>query len=353
MESSSEPWEEETGDPADGDAVMNATSAQNPSEEEDRNIPDVESDCHITQAEGTPISESSLEVRMKDMMSLDTTGQDFVIVEHSCVHNGKEGETPATLIEEPKMCNEKTATYWTGGGGDSLHEEEFTSFLEDDRLVDTGQESPQLLEEMKPVHNNGRIHLPLKKTLRNLRLLDLKLKYNSHQFALDNPVLECSNESSSSSEESDSEFPELIISDHYREEAQHNSYLIDLLTQCHYKLEQLEEMRLSSHKMSWSLWEAETTIEKLKEKVSELHRENVQKEEEIFFLREELVRCGRLLHLKAERAVEEERPDVRPPERCGESQKQQCHFQPIGTEHDRPGANNRTAQKDSTICVIL
>ncbi|XP_073501388.1 uncharacterized protein [Phyllobates terribilis] len=252
----------------------------------------------------TQLFENSLEIKMRDMMNLDTTGQDFVILQHSHVQTGGRDEE---LEEEPKMCNERTATYWTGGGAENLNEEEFPSFVDDTKL-DVDETDPQLTEQMEPVRSNARIYLPLKKTLRNLRLLDLKLKYNTQQFSHpEHSVSECNNDSSSSSDESESKFPEpreLEENPRGIDGESDNSYLIDLLSQCQFKLEQMEELKHYCRKLSSRLWEAQETIEYLKEKVAELHRENVRKEEDIFLLTEEVIKYRSLLCQKSEKTTD-------------------------------------------------
>ncbi|KAM5148721.1 uncharacterized protein ACMZJ9_012275 [Mantella aurantiaca] len=369
MDSSFVPWEGSAEYHVDGEVLIHGHRPQHHFERDDEVITDQEVESHIFQTETSQICESSLEVKMMEMMNLDTTGEDFVISENICVDTERKDEEQIKhFIEEPKMCNEKTATYWTGGGGESQCEEELPSFLNEEELLSflSEEKIPSLLNDMqldvdnttsylpdesKPSQGNTQIYLPLKKTLRNLRLLDLKLKYNSHQFTLDNPGQECNNDSSSSSDESESKFPESTVEETNNDEEAHHSFLIDLLTQCHNKLEQMEALRVGSSKLFHRLWEAETTIEYLKEKIAELHRENVKKEEEIFFLTEELMKSRRILHQFMEGAIEE-RTNIAYP-RSLTFNKPQHDLESICLENEHSEENNQTDQNTSKICVIL
>ncbi|XP_063794896.1 uncharacterized protein LOC134957059 [Pseudophryne corroboree] len=359
MESSFTLWEERTGFHYDEDILVNGLNPTHliVSDEfrDDDIITGQEDDYHTSHNEEdtSQLSESSLEVKMKDMMSLDTTGKDFVVLQHSCVEDVREYEKQLNfLVDEPIMCIEKNTTYWTGGGGESLTEGEFPT-LSDDKQLDVGQTVPHLTVEMEPAHSNARICLPLQKTLRNLRLLDLKLKYNNHQLALEHPRSERNNESSS--DENDSKFSELrekeniILGD---EKEAETSYLIELLSQCHFKLEQMEELRHYSRKLAWSLWEAQESNEYLKEKVAELHRDNAQKEEEIFLLTEELIRSRRLCQ-KSERVTHLQEKATQPSDHTGNRSKQR-EFESIYTINDKLAVKDEpTGQDTSKICVIL
>ncbi|XP_077307118.1 uncharacterized protein LOC143926975 [Lithobates pipiens] len=356
MESSVVLWEGSTESHVDGDVLIHGYSPPQLFIRDDEVVTDQEVESQSFQTEGSQIFESSLELKMREMMNLDTTGQDFVISENVYVSTERKDEEQKHFIEEPKMCNEKTATYWTGGGGE-FHceeelqcEEELPSNLNDTQL-DVDHTISHLPEEMKPSHSNTRIYLPLKKTLKNLRLLDLKLKYNSHQLALDKPGLECNNDSSSSSDESDCKFPESTVEKTNNDEEAHHLFLIDLLTQCHYKLEQMEELRVGSIKLGHRLWEAETTIEYLKEEIAELHRENVKKEEDIFFLTEELIKSRRILQQKMERAIDERTNICQP--RSLTLKNSQHEFEPICIENEYPEENSQADRNSSKICVIL
>ncbi|KAM4022941.1 uncharacterized protein ACNLHF_027855 [Anomaloglossus baeobatrachus] len=295
----------------------------------------------------TQLFENSLEIKMRDMMNLDTTGQDFVILQPSQVGTcGRDEEF--TLEEEPKMCNERTATYWTGGGAENLNEE-FPTFLDDTKL-DVEETDPRLTEQMEPVQNNARIYLPLKKTLRNLRLLDLKLRYNNEQLSHpERSASHCNNDSSS--DESDSKFPEPRKREENPEgkEAE-NSYLIHLLSQCQYKLEEMEELRHYCRNVSNHLWEAQETIEYFKEKIAELHRENVRKEEDIFLLTEEVIKYRSLLHQKWEKTTEVT-PQIGD---HGEPRPSRHEFASIYKINDRLAEHSPPVEKNnSNICLIL
>ncbi|OCT58692.1 hypothetical protein XELAEV_18001834mg [Xenopus laevis] len=204
------------------------------------------------------------------------------------------------------MCNEKTATYWTGGGDDSQNEENASPSmgLMDGQMDKDGTLPCNLVKDPRPL-TNVRVYLPLQKTLRNLRLLDLRLKYNSQQVGVANQLNEFTQESSSSSDESDSKAPEQEEEEEEgREEENDSSSLIELLTLCQFQLEQFEELKQQSQQQSQMLWEAQETMEFLQESVASLHRENAQKEEELFFLWEELVQCKRLLREKMEQITD-------------------------------------------------
>ncbi|XP_071983632.1 uncharacterized protein [Engystomops pustulosus] len=319
---------------------------------------DQEGECPSSLTEDTNhLSENSLEIKMNDMMNLDTTGEDFVILQHSCVDTGSREEDLKYLEEEPKMCNEKTATYWTGGGAENLNEEDFPAFVDDTKL-DIGETDPHLLTvQMETVQNNSKIYLPLKKTLRNLRLLDLKLKYNNQQLSHpEHSVSECNNDSASSSDESDLKFPQSSEQDEnplVNDGEADNSYLIDLLSQCQYKLEQMEELKLYCRKVTCSLWEAHGTIEYLKEKVAELHRENVRKEEDIYLLTEEVIKCRSLLCHKSDKTSDVRAKITQTGDR-GETRQTQQEFASIYKINDQIEVNTESAeQSTSKICVIL
>ncbi|KAM9324465.1 uncharacterized protein PAF06_000504 [Gastrophryne carolinensis] len=354
MECSFAPWEGKTVYPVDGDLVMDESRPPNLFSKDGSVITDQQGETETLQNEECHETENVLEVKMRDMMNLDTTGQDFINLEHACVDMAtKAGEELQHCIEEPKMCNEETATYWTGGVAESQPNELLPPLH--DRQLDPDEAIATTEEEIKPEQDDARIYLPLKKTLRNLRLLDLKLKFNSHQFSQDNPRLECSNDSSSSSDETDSVFPESTVkeSNNYEEELAHNTGLIDLLTQCQHKLEQMEVLRHYSRQLSWSLWEAETTIEYLKEKVADLQRENVQKEEDIFFLIEELRKSKQLLQKKTEQAKEETTLKLQPSSHV-EKRQIQYQFEPICIEDEHPEEKrHQTDPGSSKICIIL
>ncbi|KAG9483664.1 hypothetical protein GDO78_009536 [Eleutherodactylus coqui] len=316
-----------------------------------------EGECPTSLTEDTSqLPENSLEVKMRDLMNLDTTGHDFVILQHSCVETGRK-EDFLYLEEEPKMCNEKTATYWTGVGAENRNGEDFPTFVDDPNLFVGETDPPHLTVQIEPVQNNAKIYLPLKKTLRNLRMLDLKLKYNNQQLAHpEQPVSECNNDSASSSDESDSKFPEL------REHNENprgndgeadNSYMINLLSQCQFKLEQMEELKHYCRKVTCSLWEAQETIEYLKEKVAELHRENVQKEEDIFLLTEEVIKYRSLLCQKSEKTAHVKARFPHTGDH-GETRQTQQEFASIHKLNDQLAENPEPRELNtSKICVIL
>ncbi|XP_056380199.1 uncharacterized protein LOC130275800 [Hyla sarda] len=319
---------------------------------------DQDGECPTSMTEDTSqFSENSLEIKMRDMMNLDTTGHDYVILQQSCVETGWKEEEFKYLEEEPKMCNEKTATYWTGGGAEILNQEDFPAFI-DDTKFDVGETDPHLTVQMEPVQSNAKFYLPLKKTLRNLRLLDMKLKYNSQQLTThpEHPVSECNNDSASSSDESDSKFPEPRERDENPQgndgEAD-NMYLIDLLSQCQFKLEQMEELKHYCRKILCNLWEAQETIEYLKDKVAELHRENVRKEEDIFLLTEEVMKCRSLLCQKSEKFTDVKTKLTQTGDH-GESRQIQHEFASIYKINDQIAENTKPTEKNvSKTCVIL
>ncbi|KAM3914989.1 uncharacterized protein RB166_017372 [Leptodactylus fuscus] len=323
----------------------------------DEIVVDQEGKCPSSLTEDVnQLFDNSLEIKMRNMMNLDTTGQDFVILQHSCVETGREEEDFKYLEEEPKMCNEKTATYWTGGSAENLNEEDFPTFVADTE-VDIGETDPHFRVELEPVQNNAKIYLPLKKTLRNLRLLDLKLKHNNQQLAHpEHSVSECNNDSASSSDESDSKFPEPKEQDENPpgdDGESDNTYLIHLLSQCQLKLEQMEELKHYCRRVTCSLWEAQETIEYLKEKVAELHRENVRKEEDIFLLTEEVIKCQNLLCQKSEKTTDVKTKVTQTGDH-GETRQTQQEFASIYTINDQLAENTEpVAQSTSKICVIL
>ncbi|MEE6511411.1 hypothetical protein FKM82_017898 [Ascaphus truei] len=251
--------------------------------------------------------ETSIGPTVDDMISLSNGAegkpdlQGLVVIEHQC---GTEEMRASECLEldEPKMCNEMTATYWTGGAAESQKEDKLSpsTHLQDRKLA-AAMTVPYYLTEKNPPHNNVRLYFPLHKTLRNLRLLDLKLKYHTHQVILGNNSSECTNDSGSSSDESASELSEQKEKGNATQEESDqatNSSLINLLSQCQLKLEQLEELKHYSRQLASSLWEAQETIAYLQGKVGDLQLENAQKEEEIAILSEVLTESKRLSHEK-------------------------------------------------------
>ncbi|KAM8930756.1 uncharacterized protein RCH25_006723 [Pelodytes ibericus] len=199
------------------------------------------------------------------------------------------------------MCNEDTATYWTGGGGDSQNKENvgLSGSAHGEQVGDDNA------EPCGPTEN--RIYFPLEKTLRNLRLLDLKLKYNGRQATDGKKTSEDSSESGSSSDESDSKAPGQSGTEEQEDTKQaHNAALIALLSQCHLKLQQLEDIKRYSGQLARSLWEAQVTVSYLKESAAELHHANIQKDNEIYRLSRELAESQRLLYEKSERIADME-----------------------------------------------
>ncbi|XP_031756353.1 uncharacterized protein LOC116410287 [Xenopus tropicalis] len=239
------------------------------------------------------------------------------------------------------MCNEKTATYWTGGGSDSHNEDDAPPSL----CLMGGQMDMacNLATDPRPL-TNVRVYLPLQKTLRNLRLLDLRLKYNSQQVRL--PAGQ--QESSSSSDESDPKAPEPREEEEEDEgQEKDRASLIQLLTLCHCQLQQYEELKRQSQRQSQMLWEAQETIGHLRDSVAALHCANAQKEEELFFLWEELIQCKRLLREKTERIT-----DMREMFRNFGEHLGKRGSTPQSNEH--LGAENPvTEDPNSKICVIL
>nr|XP_033781606.1 uncharacterized protein LOC117351036 isoform X2 [Geotrypetes seraphini] len=75
----------------------------------------------------------------------------------------------------------------------------------------------------------------------------------------------------------------------------HNSSLIDLLSLCHFKVEQLEELKNTSKELATKLWQTKETVANFRQKIMELEMENCQKGREISFLSEELMESKRLL----------------------------------------------------------
>ncbi|XP_053325540.1 uncharacterized protein LOC128500414 [Spea bombifrons] len=198
--------------------------------------------------------------------------------------HGDDGIIRDSDLEEPKMCIEETATYWSAGGGESRQED----FLTPD--------GDNMAAQRNRTENGARLYFPLQKTLQNLRLLDLKLKYSSRQATGDK-------RSSTYFSEPHSRSPE---ENPPQSEKTHSLGLIALLSQCHLKLQQMEELRLSSAQLARSLWEAQETISYLKENVAALHRENAQKENAIFSLSKELMEAKSLLYEKSERIADME-----------------------------------------------
>ncbi|XP_063283645.1 uncharacterized protein LOC134568881 [Pelobates fuscus] len=261
---------------------------------EDKRDSDVNPDLpQISNALDRPL-EISVEEMMTENLSLDGTSLTNILrwppewVENLPDNN-------YTTAKETKMCNEETATYWTGGGGDSCKQ--------DNILTPSILESEQADDNMSLAKNNPRLYFPLEKTLRNLQLLDLKLQYNTRQAAGNKNDSECNNDSSSSSDESESKSVESSEqqTNHEETERAQNLALITLLSQCHLKLQHLEELKHYAGHLAHSLWEAQETISYLKENVAALHRENVQKENKISNLSKELMESKRLLYEKSER----------------------------------------------------
>lgn len=101
------------------------------------------------------------------------------------------------------------------------------------------------------------------------------------------------------------------------------------------------------------LWEAQETIEYLKEKVAELHRENVRKEEDIFLLTEEVIKCRSLLCQKSKK-VTDVKTKITQTGDHGETRRAQQEFASIYKINDQLAEDTEpTEQNASKICVIL
>ncbi|XP_053544971.1 uncharacterized protein LOC128635900 [Bombina bombina] len=249
---------------------------------------------------GTNIDDT---IDMSNASHTDLDLEGLEVFEQSYVKNKMENYTENNCLptEEPKMCNEKTATYWTGGRDDLQDEDVPAPKHLNDRKLDIDWTIPYYLTENNSLHKNVRTYFPLHKTLRNLRLLDMRLKYSTRQLALENKSSEYTNDSGSGTDEGDVKFSEQKQRANVMQEESeqmHISSLIELLSQCRLKLEQMEDLEKYSRDMEINLQE---TITYLKQNIAALQRENAQQEDEIFFLAEELIQCKRMLHEKTEK----------------------------------------------------
>ncbi|KAM4651152.1 uncharacterized protein O3C94_013700 [Discoglossus pictus] len=306
-----------------------------------------------------PISETSTKdmIHQDNLAKTNTDLLGFVDFDHQCVGKGM-GDVEHNICldpEEPKMCNEKTATYWTGGGMESLNEEERPPSK--DHQMDVDWSLPYYLTENHAQHSNARLYFPLQKTLRNLRLLDLRLKYNTQQAVLENKPCEATNDSGSSSDESDSKLPEQKEQENSEEtEEAHNASLFEVLSQCHIKLEEMEELEHYSRQLENTLWEAQNTIAYLKETVAALQRENAQKDDEIIFLSEELMESNRMLHEKSEQITDMNAMFRNLGHHLENSRKQQNNKSTCPKHNGQPPISENPQPRSpshSKICIIL
>ncbi|XP_029453459.1 uncharacterized protein LOC115089536 [Rhinatrema bivittatum] len=150
------------------------------------------------------------------------------------------------------------------------------------------------------IQSNLQLNLPVNK-LRNLKLLNLKLKHKNHHDDIHNQSLADLTDFATDTDEND---PSHQTEDNKRNdthgkelgiEPAQNSSLIELLSLCHLKLEQLEDLKHSSKELATKLWETKETVVYLKQKVSELEMENSQKEQASRLLSEELTESKSLL----------------------------------------------------------
>ncbi|KAM4721753.1 uncharacterized protein WCC33_008042 [Rhinophrynus dorsalis] len=259
------------------------------------------------------------------------------------------------------MCNEKTATYWTGGGTDSVNGEEITdSIYVKEGQFDVDRTDPYYPMDNNPPQSNVRLYFPLQKTLRNLRLLDLKLRYNSRQAAVEHTAHGDTQDSSSSSDESDARPVEQEEKEEIRQEDDteqtKSSSLIHLLSQCHLKLQQMEVLEHYSEQLARSLWEAQETIVYLRENMAALQRENAQKGNEIFILSEELAESRRLLCEKTDRIADMKEMFRNLGDHL-ENRTRERRFEYMGQIQDNSGKSSESPvpreMRNSNVCVIV